>query len=118
MVGSGHNGLVACNILAQRGLKVLVLEQKYMLGGATKTEYPFKKVPQLGMSTGAYLLGVFPPELMKKLGMKIDIIRRDPHYFLPSYTDKYLKFGSDQRELKEQFYKFFSKEDWDANEKL
>jgi phytoene dehydrogenase-like protein len=28
MVGGGHNGLVAANILAQRGLKIKVLEQK------------------------------------------------------------------------------------------
>ncbi len=28
-------------------------------------EYPFSKVPGLGSSTGAYLLGLFPPELLQ-----------------------------------------------------
>lgn len=36
-----------------------------MVGGACRTEYPFSKVPGLGHSTGAYLLGVMPPELIQ-----------------------------------------------------
>ena len=33
---------------------------------------------------GAYLLGLMPPELMKKLGIEIPTIRRDPHWFIPT----------------------------------
>jgi hypothetical protein len=86
-----------------------------MLGGATKTEKVFKKAPNLRHSTGAYLLGVFPPELIQKLGMNIEVIRRVPHYFLPSYTDKYLMFGPDQESMRQQFLKFYSEQDWVAN---
>jgi hypothetical protein len=46
-------------------LQVEVFEEKSVVGGACRTEYPFPKVPGLGHSTGAYLLGVMPPELMQ-----------------------------------------------------
>ena len=45
--------------------QVEVFEEKSVVGGACRTEYPFPKVPGLGHSTGAYLLGVMPPELMQ-----------------------------------------------------
>jgi hypothetical protein len=35
-----------------RGLQVHVFEEKSMVGGACRTEYPFRKVPGLGHSTG------------------------------------------------------------------
>ena len=57
VVGAGHNGLVAATFLARAGLRVLVLEEKAELGGAAKTERPFRLAPELGTSTGAYLLG-------------------------------------------------------------
>lgn len=34
--------------------------------------------------TGAYLLGLMPPELIQKLGIEIPTIRRDPHWFIPT----------------------------------
>lgn len=38
----------------------------------------------MGASTGAYLLGLMPPELVKKLNLEIPYIRRDPHWFVPT----------------------------------
>jgi phytoene dehydrogenase-like protein len=96
VVGAGHNGLVASVLLARAGL-LLVLEEKSEVGGAAKTERPFKKAPELGTSTGAYLLGVMPPELLTKLGLKLTLLRRDPHYFLPTTEKRYLLFGSDAK---------------------
>jgi phytoene dehydrogenase-like protein len=46
-------------------MQVEVFEEKSVVGGACRTEYPFPKVPGLGHSTGAYLLGVMPPELVQ-----------------------------------------------------
>ncbi|MFZ9982113.1 MAG: phytoene desaturase family protein [Cyclobacteriaceae bacterium] len=118
IVGAGHNGLVAALLLARKGLKVNVLEEQPVVGGAVRTEYPFKKVPGLGTSTGAYLLGVMPPELIKKLQIELPLFRRDPHYFLPTTGHKYLLFGSDRESMKQQFVSFFSEADWHANEAL
>ncbi|WP_394848239.1 NAD(P)/FAD-dependent oxidoreductase [Pendulispora brunnea] len=115
VVGAGHNGLVSALLLARAGLKVRVLEDKGVVGGAARTEHPFKKAPNLGMSTGAYLLGLMPPELIQKLGVEMPVVRRDPHYFLPTEGKRYLLFGSNQAQTKEQFVSFFSEADWRAN---
>ncbi len=118
IVGAGHNGLVSAILLARAGLKVMVLEEKDMVGGAAKTEFPFTKVPNLGTSTGAYLLGLMPPELIRTLGVEIPLLRRDPHYFLPTTGNRFLLFGSDRDAMRKQFISFFSEDDWLANQKL
>ena len=118
VVGAGHNGLVAAVFLARAGLQVTVVEDKTTVGGACKTERPFGKAPNLATSTGAYLLGLMPPELLAKLGVDIPLIRRDPHYFLPTTGRRYLLLGSDRESTKQQFHAFFSERDWRANEAL
>jgi phytoene dehydrogenase-like protein len=118
VVGAGHNGLVAALVLARRGLDVLVLEEKDVVGGAARTERPFRRVPGLSASTGAYLLGLMPPELLRTLGVELPLLRRDPHYFLPTTGKRYLLFGSDAAAMKEQFLSFFSEQDFRANQAL
>jgi phytoene dehydrogenase-like protein len=118
IVGAGHNGLVSALLLAREGLDVLVLEEKATVGGAVKTERPFAKAPGLSTSTGAYLLGVMPPEIMERTGVRIPVKRRDPHYFLPTTGHRYLLFGSDRAAMREQFVSFFSEADWRANEAM
>jgi phytoene dehydrogenase-like protein len=118
VVGAGHNGLVTAALLAKRGLSVTVLEDKDVIGGACRTEYPFRTAPRLGVSTGAYLLGLMPPELLRELELELPLKRRDPHYFLPTTDKRYLLFGSDEREMKRQFVEFFSQEDWEANQAM
>jgi phytoene dehydrogenase-like protein len=118
LVGSGHNGLVAATLLARASLRVLVLEEKEIFGGATRTEYPFKKAPGVGTSTASYLLGLMPPEILQATGAQLKLIRRDPHYFLPTLDGRYLLFGSDKNAMREQFVRFFSESDWKANEAL
>ena len=70
-VGTGHKGLVAALVLARAGRSVLVLERAAVIGGATRTERPFARAPDLPQSTGAYLLGLMPPELERLLGIEI-----------------------------------------------
>jgi len=118
IIGAGHNGLVSAIILARQGFNVLILEQKPVIGGACRTEKPFKTAPNLGTSTGAYLLGLMPPELLQILNINLPTIRRDPHYFLPTTDNRYLLFGSDREVMKQQFIDFFSEADWKANEAL
>src|SRR5205807_2484141 len=62
--------------------------------------------------------GVMQPELIEKLGAKFKLIRRDPHYFLPTLDKRYLLFGSDQAAMREQFLAFFSEQDWRAHEAM
>ncbi|MBA2320013.1 MAG: NAD(P)/FAD-dependent oxidoreductase [Deltaproteobacteria bacterium] len=118
IIGAGHNGLVAAILLARRGLSVRVIEGKGVVGGAVRTERPFAKAPELSTSTGAYLLGVMPPELIALLGVDLPLRRRDPHYFLPTTGSRYLLFGSDQAAMEAQFKTFFSEADWRANQAL
>jgi len=118
VVGAGHNGLVAATFLARAGLDVLVLEEKDVVGGACRTERPFRKAPELATSTGAYLLGLMPPELVAKLGISLPLLRRDPHYFLPTRGDRYLLLGSDREAARRQFVTFFSEADFRADEAL
>ncbi|HWB35586.1 MAG TPA: FAD-dependent oxidoreductase, partial [Rugosimonospora sp.] len=121
IVGSGHNGLVSAVLLARAGLSVVVLEAKPTLGGATRTEHPFGKVPGLGHSSGSYLLGLMPPELIRKLGVDIPVLRRDPHYFLPTpgpVGSPYLLFGADRAATRAQLERFFAPADIAADDAL
>jgi phytoene dehydrogenase-like protein len=115
VLGAGHNGLVAATFMARAGLDVVVVEEKATVGGACKTEKPFRAARDLATSTGAYLLGLMPPELVAKLGVDIPTVRRDPHYFLPTTGPRYLMFGSDPAVTERQFRDFFSDRDWRAN---
>ncbi len=113
-MGAGHNGLVAGLCCARAGLDVLVVEAQGVLGGAARTERPFIKAPLLPSSTGAYLVGLIQPELLEQLHVELPMVRRDPHYFLPTTGSRHLLFGSDQAELAAQFRCFFSERDYQA----
>lgn len=96
VVGAGHNGLVAACVLARAGRSVLVLERDEVMGGACRTERPFQRAPALGTSTGAYLLGLMPPEILTDLDLRRPLVRRDPYGFLPTLeTGRYLMLGAD-----------------------
>jgi len=121
IIGAGHNGLVSAILLARAGLDVVVLEAASVLGGATRTERPFAKAPGLGQSTGSYLLGLMPPELLRTLDVDIPVLRRDPHYFLPTPGPAgapYLLFGRDREATRAQMERFFSPRDLAADEQL
>ncbi|HEX7746221.1 MAG TPA: NAD(P)/FAD-dependent oxidoreductase [Micromonosporaceae bacterium] len=121
IVGAGHNGLVSAVLLARAGLDVMVLEAADVIGGATRTERPFPKVPELRHSTGSYLLGLMQPELLKTLGVDIPVLRRDPHYFLPTPGgpgSPYLLFGSDRAATRAQMASFFSPADVAADDAM
>lgn len=116
VVGGGHNGLVAAAVTARAGLRVVVAEEQPVFGGAVRTEKPFARVPDLSASTGAYLLGLMPPELIADLGLSIPLIKRDPHYFLPTTErGRYLLLGSNAETNRAEFVRFSSDRDHRAH---
>src|SRR5438034_6767344 len=116
VIGAGHNGLVAAALLAAAGLSVEVLERAPVVGGACRTETPFPRAPRLRASTGAYLLGLMPPELLAALDLDLPLVRRDPHYFLPTLDRRSLLLGADPAAARAQLVEFFGERDWRANE--
>lgn len=118
VVGAGHNGLVAAVLLARAGLAVRVLERAGVVGGACRTETPFSRAPGLRASTGAYLLGLMPPELLATLNVELPLVRRDPHYFLPTPDGRHLLLGADPDDARRQFAEFFTEADARADAAL
>jgi hypothetical protein len=64
VIGGGHNGLVNACYLAKAGLKVLVLERRHLLGGATLTE---EIVPGFRFSVFSYVVSLLRPEIIREL---------------------------------------------------
>ncbi|HEY2175937.1 MAG TPA: NAD(P)/FAD-dependent oxidoreductase [Mycobacteriales bacterium] len=118
VVGAGHNGLVAATLLARAGLSVEVLERADVIGGACRTEHPFTRAPGLAASTGAYLLGLMPPELLTLLDLDLPLVRRDPHYFMPTLDGRSLLLGADRAASRRQFTDFFTEADARADDAL
>ena len=67
IVGGGHNGLVAAAYLAKSGKSVCVLERRHVLGGCATTEELW---PGYRISTAAYVISLFRPEIMADLKLK------------------------------------------------
>jgi phytoene dehydrogenase-like protein len=66
IIGGGHNGLTSAAYLARAGKKVLVLERRYVLGGATLTEEVF---PGFRFSVLSYVVSLLRPELIRELNL-------------------------------------------------
>lgn len=64
IIGGGHNGLVNAFYLAKSGKKVLILEQRHMIGGATATEEIYPGYKFLIVS---YLISLLRPEVIQDL---------------------------------------------------
>ncbi len=64
VVGAGHNGLTCAAYLARAGRKVLVLERREILGGATVSEEVF---PGFTFSACSYVVSLLRPWIMRDL---------------------------------------------------
>lgn len=66
IIGGGHNGLVNAAYLGRARKKVLVLEQRYVLGGAAVTEEIF---PGFKFSVCSYVVSLLRPEIIRELDL-------------------------------------------------
>src|SRR5512140_1298399 len=66
IIGGGHNGLVTAAYLARAGKKVVVLERRYVLGGAAVTEEIF---PGFKFSVCSYVVSLLRPEIIRELDL-------------------------------------------------
>src|ERR671915_24875 len=66
VIGGGHNGLVNAAYLARARKRVLVLERRYVLGGAAVTEEVF---PGFKFSVCSYVVSLLRPEIIRELDL-------------------------------------------------
>src|SRR5689334_1803807 len=89
VVGAGHNGLIAAGYLAKAGKRVLVLERRHVIGGATVTEEHW---PGYHLSTCSYVCNLLLPEVIRDLELVrhgYDVRPFDPQYFVPFPDGRY-----------------------------
>jgi phytoene dehydrogenase-like protein len=82
IIGGGHNGLVAATLLGRAGRSVLVLERRGWLGGAAISGSPFDGVG-VRLSRYAYLVSLFPSELLRTLAADVELRRRRVSSYTP-----------------------------------
>ncbi|MDE3086390.1 MAG: NAD(P)-binding protein, partial [Acidobacteriota bacterium] len=75
IVGGGHNSLVAATLLARAGVTVTVFEKGATLGGAAVSARPFAGV-DVKVSPYAYLVSLFPSDLLASLGVSVELRSR------------------------------------------
>ena len=106
IVGAGHNGLVTACYLARAGWKVMVLERRYIVGGACVTEETF---PGFKVSTAAYVNSLFRKEIVQDLRLEsygLKILERNPSSFTPFPDGRHLLLGPNPAQNYQQISKF------------
>jgi phytoene dehydrogenase-like protein len=106
IIGGGHNGLVCAAYLAKSGKRVCVLERRGVLGGAAATEALW---PGYKVSTAAYVISLFLPEIIRELRLKqygLAILPRNPSSFTPLPDGRSLLLGPDAALCRREIEKF------------
>ena len=110
VIGGGHNGLVTAAYLAKTGKSVCVLERRSVLGGCATTEELW---PGYHVSTAAYVISLFLPEITKELKLKdygLEILPRNPSSFTPLPDGRSLTMGADPALCHREISKFSPKD--------
>lgn len=86
IVGGGHNGLVAASYLAKAGKRVLLLEARDELGGATTSVKPFPEY-EANLSRYSYLVSLLPDRIVADLGIHFKTLDRAVASYTPYHRD-------------------------------
>jgi phytoene dehydrogenase-like protein len=95
IIGAGHNALVCAFYLAQRGLKVRMIESRPVVGGAAVTE---EFHPGFRNSTASYTVSLLNPQIIRGMGLYrhgLKVVLRKIDNFLPTESGDYLLSGRD-----------------------
>lgn len=106
IIGGGHNGLIAAGLLAKRGLSVVVLERRHLVGGAAVTEQPWGQ--DFKMTSLSYVVSLMPPTVMSELRLPEFGYKIYPQhgYFAPHADGRYLQLPDDKRRRHAEISKF------------
>src|SRR6267143_3527413 len=110
IIGGGHNGLVTACYLARAKWKVLVLERRYVVGGACVTEETF---PGFRVSTAAYVNSLFREEIVRDLRLSeygFEVLARQPSSFTSFPDGRSLLLGSDAELNRREISKFSARD--------
>jgi phytoene dehydrogenase-like protein len=105
VVGAGHNGLTAANYLAMAGMRVCVLEQRHVVGGAAVSE---EFHPGYRNSLASYVVSLLRPEVVEELelaryGYETMLLS---HSFYPGADGDYLLLNGDAQNDAAEIGKF------------
>jgi phytoene dehydrogenase-like protein len=104
VIGAGHNGLTHAAYLAKAGKKVLVLERRHVIGGATVTEEIF---PGFKFSVCSYVVSLLRPEVIRELdlaGQGLEVIPLEST-FTPLPNGDYLARWADHDKTRRELHR-------------
>src|SRR5438132_963791 len=93
IVGGGHNGLVCACYLAARGMRVVMVERRAVVGGAAVTE---EFHPGFRNSTASYTVSLLNPRVIRDLKLAehgLRIVERPFANFLPLLDGNFIRVG-------------------------
>ena len=116
VIGAGHNGLTSAAYLARAGKKVLVLEKRYTVGGASATE---EFAPGYRNSSCSFVVGYLRPSIvadleLEKYGLSIRHVEND---FFALDDENYMLLTADAEHNAREIGKF-SANDVDGLERM
>jgi len=105
IIGAGHNGLVCACYLAEKGLRVHIVERRDIVGGAAVTE---EFHPGFHNSTASYTVSLLNPKVIDDLDLYengLKVVERDISNFWPlgNKPGEYLKLTFDAERNREEF---------------
>ena len=105
IIGGGHNGLICGAYLAKAGLKVVVVEQHDVVGGAAVTQ---EFHPGFRASTFSYLMSLLHPKIIDQLHLRDHGLTILPcsDMFSPLEGDDYIVYSDDIARTRDSFARF------------